>query len=389
MKRESDSFIVENGILVLPGKVAADAALVVEKGRIAAIKTGKNRFNGARRLDASGCFVLPGLVDLHSDALERELEPRPNAFFPTEMVLCELDKKLAAAGITTIYHAISFAEGEIGTRSNEMAKQIVETVKKMTDTFRVRTRVHARYELTDIEALPIVRDLIGERSIDMLSFMDHTPGQGQFREAASFQQYYSVVYSKTNIEIAEMIEKKQAAHASTAERLLYLLNLCRSSEIPLASHDDDSRERLAWLNEQGRFISEFPVNIEAAQAARDYGFSVSMGAPNALRGNSVTGNLSAREAIERKLCNILCSDYVPSALLQGALKLVDIGMLTMPEAINLVSLNPARAVGIERETGSLEPGKAADFLLLKKTNGYGDVTKTFLAGKEIYSTCWK
>jgi alpha-D-ribose 1-methylphosphonate 5-triphosphate diphosphatase len=114
-----------------------------------------------------------------------------------------------------------------------------------------------------------------------------------------------------------------------------------------------------------------------------------MGAPNALRGNSVTGNLSAREAIERKLCNILCSDYVQSALLQGALKLVDIGMLMMPEAINLVSLNPARAVGIERETGSLEPGKAADFLLLKKTNGYGDVTKTFLAGKEIYSTCWK
>jgi alpha-D-ribose 1-methylphosphonate 5-triphosphate diphosphatase len=384
-----DQFFVENGTVVLPERIMDNAVLVIEEGRIAAVENGKKRFNGARRIDASGCLVLPGLVDLHSDALERELEPRPNAFFPTEMVLRELDKKLAAAGITTIYHAISFAEGEIGTRSNGMAKKLVETINELADTFRVRTRIHARYELTDIDAVFILENLIAGGAIDMLSFMDHTPGQGQFREVASFHRYYSVVYDKTDKDISALIEKKQAAHASTAERLIYLLELCRPSGIPLASHDDDSQERLSWLKRQGEFISEFPVNLEAARAAHGYEFSVCMGAPNALRGRSVSGNLSAREAIEQRLCNILCSDYAPSALLQGALKLFDIGVLTLSEAINMVSLNPARAVGIDRETGSLDPGKAADFLLLKKTNGYGDVTKTFLAGKEIYSTCWR
>jgi len=390
MRNTDESLIVENGSLVLPDSIVEGGALLVKDGLIEEVgKRGIAAGKDVRRIDASGCLVIPGLIDLHSDALERELEPRPNAFFPTEMVLLELDRKLAAVGITTMYHAISFAEGEIGTRSNKMAEALIREIKGLTDRFKIRTKVHARYELTDAEAVPAVERLIDEGKIDLFSLMDHTPGQGQFRELEHFHQYYGVVHHKTKDEIEELIERKVAAKDSVAPRLEHLMGKCLAASIPLASHDDDTREKLAWLNERSRFISEFPVTMEAAEAACAFGFPVCLGAPNALRGVSLSRNLSAREAVSRGLCGILCSDYAPMALLQGAFTLFDLGILNLPETIAMVTINPARAVGIGNETGSIEVGKNADFVIVKKHAGYAEVVKTFVSGREVYATCIK
>jgi alpha-D-ribose 1-methylphosphonate 5-triphosphate diphosphatase len=390
MQNTEESWIVENGSLVLPDCIVEKGALLVQNGRIEEVGTCVTApEKDVRRIDASGCLVIPGLIDLHSDALERELEPRPNAFFPTEMVLLELDRKLAAVGITTMYHAISFAEGEIGTRSNKMAEGLIREIKGLSDRFKINTKVHARYELTDAEAVFAVEKLIDENKIDLFSLMDHTPGQGQFRELEHFHQYYGVVHHKSKDEIEELIEKKVAAKDSVAPRLERLMEKCLAAGIPLASHDDDTREKLAWLKDRSRFISEFPVTMEAAEAACEYGFPVCLGAPNALRGVSLSRNLSAREAVSRGLCNILCSDYSPMALLQGAFKLFDLGILSLPGALAMVTINPARAVGIDKKTGSLEEGKNADFAIVKRHSGYAEVVKTFVAGREVYATCIK
>ncbi len=388
MRNKNDSFTIENGCLVLPDRILEGGTLSVEGGLIREVKEGgSSSQKGARGIDGPGFIIIPGLIDLHSDALERELEPRPNAFFPPQMVLLELDKKLSAVGITTMYHAISFAEGEIGTRSNKMAEALIREVNSLSGRFKIKTKVHARYELTDAEAIPAVEKLIDEGEINLFSLMDHTPGQGQFRELESFHQYYGVVHHKSPGEIAEMIERKVAAKDEVAPRLERLMEKCIAASIPLASHDDDSREKLSWLRARSHFISEFPVTIEAVEAAREFGFPVCLGAPNALRGVSLSRNLSAREAVSRGLCNILCSDYSPMALLQGALTLSDLGILKLPEAVAMVTINPARAVGLDRHTGSLAEGKDADFVVIRKHDGYAEVVKTFVAGREVFSTC--
>lgn len=388
MEKPTDSLVVENGRLVLPEGILERTTIYIEEGLITRIGKGLAT-NGAKRIDAAGCYVLPGIVDLHSDALEKELEPRPNTLFPTDMVLLEMDKKLAACGITTMYHSISFAEGEIGIRSNKMAEGIIREINRLLPRLRVHTKVHARYEMTDEAAVSVLEKLIDEDKVHLLSFMDHTPGQGQFRDALTFRRYYQAVYQKTETELQWIIQRKAASQKNVEQRLNQLVGLCGHRNIPMASHDDDSEEKVNWLKQKGISISEFPVNMEAALAAGRNQLHVSLGAPNALRGYSQSKNLSAREAVALGLCQVLCSDYAPMTLLHAAFKLADDGLLGLHEAVRLVSINPAKAVGIDHYTGSLQEGKTADFSIVDKQNDHAQVLKTFVAGQEVFSTCLK
>jgi len=388
MHQNNRNWLIKNGRLVLPDRIEEEASLRVEDGVI--VEFGPHLADGGeQKLDATGCLVLPGIIDLHSDALEKELEPRPNTLFPTDMVLWEMDKKLAACGITTMYHSISFADGEIGIRSNRMAESIIREIRRLSPRLRVRTKAHARYELTDEEAAPVLRQLIEDDSVDLLSFMDHTPGQGQFCDAASYHRYFQAVYHKSEEEISVILERKTKAAASVASRLDDLVDDCRRKAIPMASHDDDSEEKVEWIKGRGISIAEFPVNMSAARAADDRDLHVCLGAPNALRGYSQAKNLSAREAIASGICDVLCSDYAPMTLLHAVFKLVAARLLVLPEAVRLVTLNPARAVGMDEYNGSLEEGKAADFFLVYHSNGHPHVLKTFVAGREVFSTCLK
>jgi len=388
MEQQHESLIVENGKLVLLDGIHDGAAIQIEGGLI--VKIGKGQAAaGVKKINAAGRYVMPGMIDLHSDALEKELEPRPNTLFPTDMVLLEMDKKLAACGITTMYHSISFAEGEIGIRSNKMADGIIREINRLSPKLRVRTKVHARYEMTDESAVPFLEKLIDEAKVNLLSFMDHTPGQGQFRDDASFHRYFQKVYQKMDSEITGIVKRKVASQKFLQQRLDYLIDLCRKRNIPMASHDDDSEAKVEWLRRKGISISEFPVNMDAAFAACRNNLHVCLGAPNALRGNSQSKNLSAREAIAVGLCHVLCSDYAPMTLLHAVFKLADEGLLRLHEAIRLVTINPAKAVGIDHDTGSLQEGKAADFIIVDKQNGHAQVLKTFVAGQEVFATCLK
>lgn len=380
------SFTVEDASIVTPSGVLRGASLKVDDGIISTIREGTINSHG-NRVDARGRYLLPGFIDLHSDAIEKEIEPRPNSYFPINVAIYELDKKLAAAGVTTIFHALSFAEGEIGIRSNSMAANIITEITRLAPKLAVKTRVHARFEITDAGAIPYLEDLLDTGKIHLLSLMDHTPGQGQFREVASFKNYYGRVYKKSDDELDKIIDRKLMAKERMKSEIGRVIDLCRSLQIPLASHDDDSEEKIRWLDEMQIMISEFPVTMDAVRAAQANDILVCLGSPNVLRGNSQAKNLSARDAIAAGFGDILCSDYSPMTMLHAVFALHKCGILPLHKAVNMVSINPAKAVGISGQTGSIEGNKIADFILVDMNEEVPKTVKTFVSGSEVYSAC--
>ena len=380
------SFVIKNARLVSPEGIREGACLKVADGRIVEIREGD--LSGKRTVDAQGHYLFPGFIDLHSDAIEKGIEPRPNTFFPVDIAVFELDKKIAACGITTMYHSLSFAEMEVGLRSNSMAAGIIRQIDQFSHTLKVNTRIHARFEITDLGAVPFLEGLIQDGLVHLFSFMDHSPGQGQFRDITSYKNYYGPVYGKSDLEMDGIIDRKLQSKAGDAPLAIdRLVGLCRKSGIAIASHDDDSQEKIEWLQSMGISLTEFPVNIAAVKAARENGIKVCFGSPNVLRGQSQASNLSARDAIRWGYGDILCSDYSPMTMLHAVLTLERLDILPLHEAVNMVSLNPARAVGIAGKTGSLEEGKAADLLLVDHSNEFPRILKTFVGGREVFSTC--
>jgi alpha-D-ribose 1-methylphosphonate 5-triphosphate diphosphatase len=380
------SFVIKNARLVTPTGTIEGASLRVEKGMIAEIRQG--HMSAGREIDACGSYLLPGFIDLHSDAIEKGIEPRPNTFFPVDVAVLELDKKIAACGITTMYHSLSFAEMEVGLRSNSMAAAIIRQISAIGRQLKVKTRIHARFEITDLGAVPFLEALIHDRLIHLFSFMDHSPGQGQFRDIVSFKSYYGPVYGKSDAEMDDIIDRKlRAREGDSRLAIMQLIAHCKDHGIAIASHDDDSPEKIAWLQEMGITMTEFPVNMEAVRSAHSHGIRVCLGSPNVLRGESQARNLSARDAIGSGYGDILCSDYSPMSMLHAVFALERLGILPLHEAVGMVSLNPAEAVGIAKHSGSLEAGKDADLLLVDRSDDIPRILKTFIAGREVFSTC--
>ncbi|MCX7724037.1 MAG: alpha-D-ribose 1-methylphosphonate 5-triphosphate diphosphatase [Thermodesulfovibrio sp.] len=384
-KRE---LIIENAKVVLPDRVLDKASIKIENGLIADIREGTFK-NSKNKFNAIGYLVIPGFVDIHSDALEKEIEPRPNVLFPEDIALIELDKKLSACGVTTVYHSLSFAEGEIGLRCNRTAQKIIKEIIRMKSSLNTRTKIHCRYEITNTEALPIIEEMLKKGFINLLSFMDHTPGQGQFRDILSYKNYFGKVYRKTEEELINIINRKLSVRNEAIENIFYLSSICQNLGTPMASHDDDSEKKIQLIKNLKIRISEFPVNKSAAKAARDNGIFVCVGAPNALRGSSQVNNLNAREAISEGLANILCSDYSPMTFIHSIFKLYELNIVTLPEAVNMATLNPAQAVGISEITGSIEVGKEADLVIVDYKRDIKRIIKTFRAGMEVFSSCGK
>ena len=381
-----DRFVIANAHVVTPEGIRNNASVRVEDGRIAEIADGN--LNGVRVIDGAGNYLFPGFIDIHSDAIEKGIEPRPNTFFPVDIAVYELDKKIASCGITTMYHSLSFAELEIGLRNNNTAAGIIREINTLRGKLKVNTKIHARFEITDLGAVPYIQGLIEDEQIGLFSFMDHSPGQGQFRDILAFKKYYGPVYAKSDAEMNHIIERKlEAKKNDTPAIIADMIAKCREHDIAIASHDDDSREKIHWLKEMNIGMTEFPVNIEAVRAARELGVSVCLGSPNVVRGQSQAKNLSAREAISRGFGDILCSDYSPMTLLHAVLTLKRLDILPLHEAMKMVSLNPAQAVGIAEETGSLEEGKAADMVLVNHSGDFPRVLKTFVGGREVFATC--
>jgi len=369
---------LDNARIVTPSGMHL-GSLTIEDGSITAI--GADAPKGAMCRDLGGDLLLPGLIDLHGDAIEKEVEPRPNAFFPLPVALGAIDRRMAAAGITTAYHGISFAEGELGVRDVDFAETLARALHGFIGA--VDHRVHIRYEVTDAGSEARVMRLLNERVAALLSFMDHTPGQGQFKDAAAYGSYLSRVYAQSAGQIAEKISAKKAQAAHVADRMTRLAALARAQGVALAGHDDEGAARVGFMAGLGATISEFPLDMATAHAGRDAGLVTLFGAPNVLRGRSQSGALSARDAIAAGVAGALCSDYAPQAMLPALGVLTgDLGM-DWPQAMALMAAGPARAASLS-DRGAIAPGLRADLIRVRADGAALSVAATWVAGLQVY-----
>jgi alpha-D-ribose 1-methylphosphonate 5-triphosphate diphosphatase len=367
--------------VVLADDVLNDAAVTIEDGNISAIDPLSTTADEV--IDLGGKLLMPGLIDLHCDALEKEVEPRPNVHFPLDFACAQADKRNAAAGITTVYHALSFANDELGVRNNEFAAQVARAVHEWQPHGLVDNRVHCRYEITDESGLPILKELLQEQSMHLISMMDHTPGQGQFKDMAAYRDYLTHTYKKTADEVNIIVERKLEAATGAYARMLALAEAAHAADISVASHDDDSVERITTMIGIGADISEFPINLEAAQAAKQSGMSTIFGAPNILRGKSQSGSMKAIDAIHEKLADCLCADYSPATLIVAVMRICEMTDLSLPEALRLVSVNPAKAAKLH-DRGAIEVGKRADLIAMGMPGGLPQITDVWVHGKAAY-----
>ena len=396
-------YVIRNGIIVQPDRLLFGYEVVVEGDRIAAIQrqgTLDAEDKDAGIIDAHGGYVVPGLVDIHSDYIETVISPRPTVLMDFPTALFEAERELLAHGITTMFHSLSaygrdFMEVK-PVRQWENTEKIMALVAHAKRTegrnaHLIRHRLPLRLEIDNVNLVEQVERHLRAGEIDELSFMDHTPGQGQYRDMEIWRKSMRGGREVTPEEAAELARIQQDAPKLSFEQLKYLADLAHGQGIALASHDDDSIEKLDLMAELGCTISEFPISQEVAAEAARRGMSTVMGTPNILLGKSHSGNLSAREAVRAGVASCLCSDYYPTAMLQSAFVLHHDFKLPLEQAFAMLTINPARAVKIDGEIGSLEEGKKADILVVREVEegqrSYPVITATLVDGR-VVSRMW-
>lgn len=365
--------------LVLPDAVMEQGSLRLEDGHIAEIVEGLEE-----GLDCKGLTAIPGVIDMHGDMLERELEPRPGTQFPFDLALYEVDKRLVANGITTAYAAISFMEGW-GLRDPKRSLKLIHAIHEHRERLLVDMKVHARFEVSTPNMAPTLKQKIEQDEIHMVSLMDHSPGQGQFRDIEFYVKYYTKWLGAGSSEVEQRV--RDHAHAVKDEPRAWhigqeIAEVCRERGIPLTSHDDDTTQKVDLMAQLGTSISEFPVTLEAAHEAKQRGMWVVMGAPNALRGGSHSGNLSAVDGLRAGVVDALAADYHPASLVQCAFRLSKQEELPLYQTVSMVTSKVAAMCGLG-DRGRLEVGLRADIALVED----GDcprVRASFREGQNIY-----
>lgn len=360
------------GTVLTPDRTLSPGTVVVDgDGTILDVAPGAS---GAAVDLGSSTVLVPGAVDLHGDALEKMVEPRPGVRMPFALAARALDRRLAAAGVTTSFSALSFAGDELGLRDPAASAELARAVREQADPL-VDHRVHLRVEVTDEASVAAAVETARTGGLGLLSAMNHTPGQGQFTDLDSYVRYHEKTYGTAAEESRRRAESKLAGHAAIPGRLSRLADAARAAGLALAWHDPDSAESVERAAALGVGITEFPTVKEALLAANDRGLTVAMGAPNLLRRSSSSGNLSALDAMGLGTVDALVSDYYPEAL-WPAVWSVD---LTPRERAELVAGHPARAAGLT-DRGRIEPGLRAD---LVGVGPDGTVRCTVVAGRRV------
>ncbi|UTJ05089.1 alpha-D-ribose 1-methylphosphonate 5-triphosphate diphosphatase [Arcobacter roscoffensis] len=325
--------------------------------------------------------IAPGIVDLHSDAIEKEIEPRHGATFPVELAVAELDKKLSMAGVTTMFHAIGFEENPKKKRSIDLAISQIEEINKANDKhLGVDNYVHARFELSCDEAVEPIKEVISKGMVKLVSLMDHSPGQGQFKSLESFKTYYSAYYGLDDNEVQEVVDKKLNKNE---DKINDLISFTKKHDLTLLSHDDDCIEKLDGLLNLGVQISEFPLDLEVAKYAVSNGIATGMGAPNIVRGGSQSGNIAAIELVKEGVCKYLCSDYHPTSMLQAVYRMKEDANLDIAKGFSMVTSTPAAYANLE-DRGEIKEGKRADIIVVDDTH-IPKVVLTLKDGDSIYN----
>jgi alpha-D-ribose 1-methylphosphonate 5-triphosphate diphosphatase len=372
---------------VLPDRILDDATVVCEDGLIVDVVEGPRSEPGA--VSGHGALCLPGLVDTHSDGLEKELRPRPTSRFPHDFALRNFEQRLRAAGITTVFHGVGFEERAEYGRTIEMAEASCAVVAErgaeaeVPVDHRILFRMEARSHRGLAEAAAHFDGATGP-VLPLVSFEDHSPGQGQFRDIAK----YAASIPDDKVPEGMTREEFVGVRVAAAEEALHLRESklegivahARAGDIRLLAHDCEDPDQVATAHaEWGASIAEFPLTLEAARRARDLGMDTVMGAPNVILGGSHSGNVAAEETVAAGVCSGLASDYLPASLLAAAFLLADRGVIDLPGAVRLVTDGPATLAGLH-DRGRLARGRRADLVLVTPDGRWPRVRATWRAG---------
>jgi alpha-D-ribose 1-methylphosphonate 5-triphosphate diphosphatase len=376
------SLSIRNATVVTTDNVLPDCSIRVEGPHITHIEQGRDGREAEEVIDADGSLVLPGIIDLHTDALDAEIVPRSGADIPILIAFRELERKMSGCGITTVFHSLhlGYEKAEEHSYSKYSRRELFEKVHEASlGRTLLNNLIHLRYELSGIRAYPECFEFLEKGYVSMLSVMDHTPGQGQLWSIDQFVRYCKK-QGKTEEQAMVELEELKKKPIIAGQELETLLAFAIRLGIPVASHDDDSPAKAAQMHDLGVTICEFPITLETAAEATRLGMHVIGGASNVLRGGSLSGNLNMKEAIQHGVVDTLCSDYYPPSILHSLFILHQDHGLSLPQAVRLATINPARAARIDHHTGSIEEGKDADLIVVRMVDNLPMVTHTMVKG---------
>ena len=359
--------------------------VLIENGLICSVDRGNTSVPGAE--DWSGDWLMPGLVELHTDNLEKHLVPRPGVIWNAHSAMTVHDAQCAAAGITTVLDSVVIGDLDEGGPRCQTQHTSIAALHQCRDEglMRVEHLLHLRCELSAPDILEVFHQYADDPLLKLVSVMDHTPGQRQWRDLKSYRRYSerNVRYSDAEFE-AMIAQRKADQQAYAIPHRQIIVQASRARQLPLASHDDTLLSDVAMAVQEGVAISEFPTTVAAAQAARHAGMAIIMGGPNMVKGGSHSGNVSAAELAQLDLLDIFSSDYVPSSLLLATFMLGGLEGWTLAKAVRTVTRNPARAIGMS-DRGEVAVGQRADILRVRMNRvGMPHVMETSLAGKRAY-----
>ncbi|MFP1644561.1 alpha-D-ribose 1-methylphosphonate 5-triphosphate diphosphatase [Pontitalea aquivivens] len=375
--------ILANATLVLPKEVRR-GSLRLKDGRIADIADGVAVPSGA--IDCAGDLVMPGLIELHTDNLERHIEPRPKVDWPHAAAIIAHDAELASVGITTVFDAlrvgsvVSNARANYGEYARALADEILDL--RAQGALRISHFLHLRAEVCSETLIAELAKFGPEDRVGIVSLMDHTPGQRQFRDVTQLKNHVCGKHGFSDAQFDDHVASQKALSALVgAAHEEAAVQAARRYGAVLASHDDTTADHVAQSAARGVHFAEFPTTTEAARVCRAHGIAVMMGAPNLIRGGSHSGNVAARDLAAADLLDIVSSDYVPSALLSAALMLGDL-WADMARGIATVTAAPAAAAGLG-DRGHLDIGARADVIRVARIAGAGALRGTWVQGRRV------
>ncbi|EAZ98444.1 alpha-D-ribose 1-methylphosphonate 5-triphosphate diphosphatase [Marinobacter sp. ELB17] len=382
---ENSELLLTNARIVTETEVFT-GTLKVRNGLISAIDRGNTR--AAKAQDCQGAYLIPGLVELHTDNLEKHFSPRPGVIWPSHPAVLTHDAHIVSSGITTVFDALSV--GDIVDDSSRLThlRTLIDALSETRDAGMLRADhlLHLRCEVSFGETLQLFEELVDHPLLQLVSVMDHTPGQRQFVREDKYRQYYQGKHNLNNAEMDAFTHKrKESALLHSDRNRKAIVAVCQARGIPLASHDDATLDHVAESAALGMRIAEFPTTWEAAKASHDQGLRVLMGAPNIVRGGSHSGNIAAAELASAGVLDILSSDYYPASMLHAAFRLASMedNDYDMARAIATVTSTPARCANLH-DRGVIERGKRADLVLVEPRNQLPVIQNVWRSGKRVY-----
>ncbi|MEZ1656985.1 alpha-D-ribose 1-methylphosphonate 5-triphosphate diphosphatase [Pseudomonas aeruginosa] len=386
----SSERVLSNARVVSAERVFVGSVLLRD-GLIAAVDEGRSHLAGAE--DLGGDYLLPGLVELHTDNLEKHMTPRPGVDWPSASAVLAHDAQIVAAGITTVFDALSIGDvNPKGKRMQQLPKMLEATGEAAASgDARADHRLHLRCEVSHPQTLEVFRELVEHPLVQLVSVMDHAPGQRQFARLEKYREYYRGKYHLSDAEMDAFIVEQVAnsERYSDASRAA-IVDVCQGRGLSVASHDDATLAHVLESAGYGMAIAEFPTTVEAARASHEHGLQVLMGAPNVVRGGSHSGNVAAAQLAGIGVLDILSSDYYPASLLHAALLLAgehseyDAIRYDLPRAVAMVSRTPALAAGLT-DRGEIRVGLRADLLQARALgNNQPVVRQVWRGGQRVF-----